>query len=190
MDINKLAAELHENSRNKGFYEHEDWLKEQLRIAEEGGDPKFIDHAKTQLAEHFGNRTFLIASEATEAFEEIRSGEPVAGVYFRERGGKGARTLDQVDEFGNLNKPEGNLMELVDIGVRVLETLHGYLKNATPEEKARLRSQIMQSEYTEVHTGEGSIFANNELGDVTVAELFNVKMEYNASRAKMHGRKF
>lgn len=189
MDINALAEELYENAREKGFYEHEDWLKEQLQIAKESGDSKAIKNWETAIAEHFGNRTFLIASEAVEAFEELRSGEPVDGLYFAERGGKGARTTDQVDEFGNLNKPEGNLMELVDIGVRTLETLHGYLKNATPEQKAWLRTQIMQSEYTKMMYMPNSS-EPVEMMNVNVAELFNVKVQYNASRSKMHGRKF
>lgn len=187
MDINELARELNENARDKGFYEHEDWLKEQLRIAEEGGDPKFIKHAKTQLAEHFGNRTFLIASEATEAFEELRSGEPADGLYFRQKNGKGARDHDAVDEFGNLNKPEGNLMELVDIGVRTLETLHGLLANMNEHDMATLREQIETSEFTDLNQIDGKYVYTER---VNVAELFHVKMRYNASRAAMHGRKF
>ncbi len=189
MDINDLARELNENARDKGFYEHEDWLKEQLQIAKESGDAKAIKNWTTALAEHFGNRTFLIASEAVEAFEELRSGEPVDGLYFRQKNGKGPRDHDAVDEFGNLNKPEGNLMELVDIGVRTLETLHGYLANMTEHDAATLREQIMPSEHTDAVVG-GDPLDGPVPGPVTVAELFHVKMRYNASRAAMHGRKF
>ncbi len=190
MDINDLARELNENARDKGFYEHEDWLKEQLRIAKESGDAKAIKNWTTALAEHFGNRTFLIASEAVEAFEELRSGEPVDGLYFAERGGKGARTDSQVDEFGNLNKPEGNLMELVDIGVRTLETLHGYLANMEYDEMVKLRAQIAESEHTTFSTEHEEEHGVSYPDPVNVAELFYVKMQYNVQRAAMHGRKF
>lgn len=186
-NINELANGLYENARVKGFYDFEDRLRHPLTE-----DKVHPEHLKTMLTEHFGNRLMLIAGEAVEAHEELRSGRKVGELYFS---GDPASTtgLSQWpvsgDDQETLLKPEGVLMELVDVGVRTLETIAGILAQMTPEEKATLRSQVPQSEATELiygPHGDGPV----DIANVNVAELFALKANYNAQRAAMHGRKF
>lgn len=204
MDINTLANDLYENSRKKGFYDFEDSLRNRLALSQAAlnhqqpevqeskwGSANAVEQDKTMLTEHFGNRLMLIAGEAVEAHEELRSGRNVGELYFSAHFKEDPDELVPFDpNTGKRLKPEGVLMELVDVGVRTLETIAGILAQMTPEQKATLRGQVPQSVFTERRTGEGSIFANNELGPVTVAELFMLKANYNAQRAAMHGRQF
>lgn len=186
MDINTLANDLYENSRAKGFYKHEDMLRE-MAATQKSGD------WQTVLTEHFGNRLMLIAGEAVEAHEELRSGRKVGQLYFSgDSDGAETHWPVQSEDQTTLTKPEGVLMELVDVGVRTLETIAGILAQMTPEEKATLRSQVPQSEATEFEVTEDAM-GNPRVGDiynVNVAELFVLKAEYNAQRAAMHGRAF
>lgn len=187
MDINTLANDLYENSRKKGFYALEDVLR--ARATGQQAEDLAI------LTEHFGNRLMLIAGEAVEAHEELRSGRKVGQLYFSAPKGMYEGDPDHhdaIDELGNLLKPEGVLMELVDVGVRTLETIAGILAQMTPEEKATLRSQVPQSEATEFEVTQGATGYPRvgEIYNVNVAELFMLKAEYNAQRAAMHGRQF
>lgn len=191
MDISALANELYENSRAKGFYDHEDRLRQQVEDAGEvahklrvplAGHAGFV---RTQLTEHFGNRLMLIAGEAVEAHEELRSGRKVDELYFSgDSDGAETRWPVQSEDQQTLTKPEGVLMELVDVGVRTLETIAGILAHMSPEDSATLRSQVPESEATRYPVGDDDPL------NVNVAELFVLKANYNAQRAAMHGRKF
>lgn len=182
-DITDLAEELYANARAKGFYDHEDALRAKVAI-----DPSAF--AKTQLAEHFGNRLMLILGEAVEAHEELRSGRGVAELYFS---GDPSSTTGlsewpvSGDDQEKLLKPEGVLAELADIGIRVLETMTSILQLASDEEKAKLRAQVPHNEATTMHVrGQGVV-----VEDVNAAEVIVMKHEYNTQRSHMNGgRKF
>lgn len=195
-DITDLAEELYANARAKGFYDHEDALRKSLlrsdEIAEKiGAGPDYHrKHLQTQLAEHFGNRLMLIAGEAIEAHEEIRSGRGVAELYFSglNRHGEEQESEWPVHpETGNLLKPEGVLAELADIAIRTLETMTSILQLASDEEKAKLRAQVPQNEATTMHSGSEGVVVE----DVNAAEVIILKHEYNTQRSHMNGgRKF
>lgn len=193
-DITDLAEELYKNARAKGFYDHEDSLRKQVAESDEvarkmGASPDLMaKYLKTQLAEHFGNRFMLIAGEAVEAHEEVRSGRGVAELYFSEPGAAG-NTSEHPYEAGDerMWKPEGVLPELADIAIRALETMTSILQLASDEEKAKLRAQVPQNEATELRSGSEGVIVE----DVNAAEVIILKHEYNTQRAHMNGgRKF
>lgn len=201
--ITEFANELYENSRAKGFYELEDWLREQLHEHEallasdqdagrgySAADEKgLIGKFRAMIAEHYGNRLLLIVGEAVEAHEELRAGRGVGELYFSGDLGEGEHGTTHFAELnGVLLKPEGVLAELADVAIRSLETIAGILANMEPDEMVKLRSQVPQSEYTGVvvEAGDpGSVYP----GPVNVAEILNLKHEFNLSRAPKHGGK-
>jgi len=188
-DINDLAEELYANARAKGFYDHEDGLRVKQALDSTGV------FTKTLLAEHFGNRLLLIAGEAVEAHEELRSGRGVAELYFSgDVNGDSEYPVASYDQT-MLLKPEGVLAELADIAIRTLETMASILELASDEEKAKLRAQVPQNEATAFRSGEGLDPKTNyppiEMEQVNVGEVIVLKHEFNQSRAKFHGgRKF
>lgn len=189
-DINALSRELYGNARDKGFYEHEDWLRRQLTIAENAGEGN-APHARTQLAEHYGNRLLLIAGEAVEAHEEVRGGHGVAELYFSDQFGNNWSV--PADTYsGDLYKPEGVLAELADVAIRTLETMKAILDQASYDEMTKLRGQVPVSIATTHHTGDGLAEDNYPpigADPVNVAEVILLKHRFNLSRAPKHGGK-
>lgn len=185
-DINDLAEQLYANAREKGFYDHEDDLRQD-------NDDRGTAFTKTILTEHFGNRLMLIAGEAVEAHEELRSGHGVAELYFSGDEGEDGRPCNSewpVASFDQtvLLKPEGVLAELADIAIRTLETMASILEQASEREKAKLRAQVPQNEATALQlNNDGTL----ELEQVNVGEVIILKHDYNLSRQRMNGgRKF
>lgn len=189
-DLAKLAEDLHENARDKGFYAHEDWLfsevehtrglldnDEDLVGSERSYYEDRLKHQELQLTEHYGNRLMLLSGEAVEAHEEIRSGHSVGTVYTSDPNGG---TLKYVGPNG---KPEGVLMELADVGIRDLETIAGILRRLTDPEQVDLRNAIPENAAT-------TYDENGNAQRVNTAEVLVHKKDYNAKRSAMHGRKF
>lgn len=195
--IAEFANELYENSRSHGFYELEDRLRSNNNTIPQA-------NLDALLAEHYGNRLMLIVGEAVEAHEELRAGRGVAELYFR-RPDTGQPTEDshgyvtsnapvapnEYPEMADvLFKPEGVLAELADVAIRSLETIAGILAQLTPEEAERLRGQVPQSEYTTVTADALHNRSRTAAADpVNVAEILNLKHEFNLSRAPKHGGK-
>lgn len=197
-DITALSRELYDNARDKGFYDHEDRLRQQVELAGEtahklgvpvGPHAEFV---RTQLAEHFGNRLMLIAGEAIEAHEEVRGGHGVAELYFRGKSDRGEYLWSEpvAPITGELLKPEGVLAELADVAIRTVETMQSILDQASPAEAEKLREQvpdIVEERYTT-----GRLYDNGEPAydsRVTVAEIILLKHRFNLSRAPKHGGK-
>lgn len=185
-DIDALSRELYANARDKGFYEHEDWLRRQLTIAENAGEGN-APHARTQLAEHFGNRLLLIVGEANEAHDELRSGRGVAELYFSEPGhpdNTNSRALPAGFEGGPMHKPEGVLAELADVAIRTLETMQSILDQTTWSETQELRRRVKGVAVDDTDDIE---FVNGDR--VAVGDIIALKHRYNLSRAPKHGGK-
>lgn len=183
--ITEFANELYANSRSHGFYDHED----RLRAFAAERYPRAVDneYARTQLAEHFGNRLLLIAGEAVEAHEELRAGRSVGGLYFSD----GSETFDtpfHPENTSVMYKPEGVLAELADVAIRALETMAGILAQLTDEEAEKLRGQVPPSQHTD-SVVDGDPMDGPAPGPVNVAEILNLKHEFNLSRAPKHGGK-
>lgn len=199
--ITEFANELYENSRAKGFYDHEDMLREIIAATGKrswlsrlfdrvfGGRYPWRRQARIALAEHYGNRLLLIAGEAVEAHEELRAGRGVGELYFRGKNERGEYLWHEPNApiTGELLKPEGVLAELADVAIRSLETIAGILAQLDEGEAEKLREQVPASEHTTIEsTGdEDGVFVH----PVNVAEVLNLKHEFNLSRAKCHGGK-
>lgn len=196
--ITEFAEELYENSRAKGFYDHEDWLRSQVEKSgtavamSTNADPtqsfsNLHENLSAALAEHYGNRLLLIVGEAVEAHEELRAGRGVGELYFTDRhgnpGGHFENTLT-----GDRYKPEGVLPELAEIAIRSLETIAGILANLPAADAEKLRKQVPLGKHTRM-VSEGNPYNGPVPGDVTVAEILNLKHEFNMSRAPKHGGK-
>lgn len=187
--ITEFANELYNNSRAHGFYDHEDWLRGEANAAR--SEYVLPQPAEVALTEHFGNRLMLIVGEAVEAHEELRAGHGVGELYFSD----GSETFDtpfHPENTSVMYKPEGVLAELADVAIRTLETMAGILAQLSPEEATKLRGQVPQSEHTEHHEEPDVLGgpAPEVVADpVSVAEILNLKHEYNLSRAPRHGGK-
>lgn len=194
--LNEYANELYENSRAHGFYDHEDQLRKMAGLVNEPGPDGGSDIAKslwnTILSEHYGNRLMLIVGEAVEAHEELRAGRAVGELYFSGKNDRGEYTWHEPNApiTGELLKPEGVLAELADVAIRSLETMAGILANLSDDEATRLRQQVPASEYTTAEAVTPGVGADGiKEGPVNVAEILNLKHEFNLSRAPRHGGK-
>lgn len=137
--IRALQKRAYENSAAHGFHETDEWLEQTIAdlhdvvdqktesIVIEGDDALIFLMRMKELRDAFrGNRLMLIASEVTEAHDELRSGHAVDEVYFPEQ-------LEPVHEGDGVEfrtvrskKPEGVPAELADIAIRVFDTAEAW----------------------------------------------------------------
>lgn len=111
-DLQELINSSAKNSKNKGFHDDGDILRNILAVS--GDDPSYIslDNGDTievprefwerVYAAYQGNRIMLAVGELVEAHEELRSGKP--DVY-----------------LGPDGKPEGVTVELADAVIRIAD---------------------------------------------------------------------
>ena len=90
--LNKLSKEIHQNARDKGWYDDE---------------------------RSFGDVCSLIHSEVSEAFEEYRNGKEVGETYYK--CDMNNNNCGGVCDTCTLKKPEGVPSELADVIIRVLD---------------------------------------------------------------------
>jgi hypothetical protein len=187
VDLASFAKVLTQNAKDKGFYDHEEWLLDEITSTVDALETVSADHARerlvtrlqhqrAQLIEHYGNRLMLMVSEAVEGHDEIRQNHGVAEVYFRRPDGT---ISDQPVEKGVRLKPEGLLFEIADLVIRGVETMEGILSRLSEEEDTALRKVIPEEGQFDIDSGI----------EVNVADVLLTKHLYNTRRAPLHGGK-
>lgn len=119
--LTNLAVQIGEGNRERGFREEGDDVR-RLALAK-GNLAEFND---ARLADYYSKRLLLVISEATEAFEELRSGHAVderwySGPISDPVTGLSYAANFSVNRDGTPRKPEGIPSELADILIRVLD---------------------------------------------------------------------
>lgn len=140
VSINDFAKQAWDGAEAKGFHAEGNRKREALVAARATGDPVQILDAEENLSNYWAKRIFLVVTELTEAFDELRAGRAMDEVWYS--------GTDRPAPW----KPEGVPSELADTFIRLGDLIW-----------------------------EASIDL-----DKTAAE----KLEYNATRAFMHGKKF
>jgi NTP pyrophosphatase (non-canonical NTP hydrolase) len=188
-DINTLAAAIHQNA---------------------------VDHGWWEKDRDFAEIIALIHSELSEALEEFRSGKPTL-YYSCQALGEPCNTGDCKEWRGNAcgwsartDKPEGIAVELADVVIRILDYCGrrkidigealalrkaGFIAHPLPELVAEchylLSMAFKHEEPRSLYFAEIIALANNWCAEAgrDLEEVIRIKHEYNKTRPYRHGGK-
>lgn len=118
--LNELARKIGEGNRERGFHAQSQYLRGVESAALTGQQ---LTEAQSNLANYAVVKLALVAGEALEGVEEVRSGRGLDEIYYSGgvQGPLGLLDEDTVDYHDNLRKPEGAPVEVMDAIIRGLD---------------------------------------------------------------------
>lgn len=174
--LRHLQQYCYGSARERGFHDATDRLNDARSTEARGNRVLGSDYAKIlddAFRERAGNRLMLIVGEAAEAHEEIRKGNSPSARYYSvnpqdiPEGHPMSRDFSIVPGQG-LAPNEADLNALRAAGVPLKP-------EGVPSEIADIVIRCLD-------------FAGEH--GIDLAEVIREKLEYNATRARMHGKKF
>lgn len=118
--LNILASKIGDGNRARGFHAQSEFMRGQESSAESDAE---LGEIQANLANYAVVKLALVAGEALEGVEEVRSGRGLDEIYYSGgvQGPLGLFDEDSTDYHDNLRKPEGAPVEVADALIRCLD---------------------------------------------------------------------
>lgn len=159
-------------SAEKGFHERGTFIREIVADLAKDPNPDAREDGRQLLREYQGNRLMLVVGEVSEAHEELRTGHDFKEVYYP----TAPKVTFVKAPFANPAAP--TVAEIAGgVELKGLVSTRGHKPEGAIVEACDILIRL------------GDIFAEEDAIEEAIEAAF-LKLEYNKSRPRKHGRKF